>query len=173
MPFGGQVAPLKMERAYEPRRARKRKAVRAMRERLSGELFGLALWTTVRLREGAATVRRLNRNPNKIRLPVQRSGRSHLTVIKTHIFDHLLSSVKRDNKIDTWQRQSIFQRRVIHIRSSRWERRHPACRGLRGINKASAWVRHNGRIDRSKESKAQRDPSPSPLLVASLQTSLD
>jgi len=38
-------------------------------------------------------VRQLNRNPNELVL-VQRSGRSHLTVIRTHIFlNHLLSSV--------------------------------------------------------------------------------
>ena len=38
-------------------------------------------------------VRLLNQNPNG--LLVQRSGRSHLTVIRTHIFlNHLLSSVE-------------------------------------------------------------------------------
>jgi hypothetical protein len=43
-------------------------------------------------------MRRLNLNPNYSK-QVQRSGRSHLTVIKTHILNHLLSSVEWDNKI--------------------------------------------------------------------------
>ena len=30
-------------------------------------------------------MRRLNLNPNELMIKVQRSGRSHLTVIKTHI----------------------------------------------------------------------------------------
>ncbi len=44
-------------------------------------------------------MRLLNLNPNG--LLVQRSGRSHLTVIRTHIFlNHLLSSVAGNNNTD-------------------------------------------------------------------------
>ena len=40
---------------------------------------------------------------------VQRSGRSHLTVIRTHKFlNHLLSSVALDHKVQAGDRQPLF-----------------------------------------------------------------
>jgi hypothetical protein len=52
-------------------------------------------------------VRLLNQDPNG--LLVQRSGRSHLTVIRTHIFlNHLLSSVYADDRLLADDRQPLF-----------------------------------------------------------------
>ena len=69
-------------------------------------------------------VRQLNRNPNELVL-VQRSGRSHLTVIRTHIFlNHLLSSVGLDNKIGGHSRQPIF----FHPASCDYQARAKTCR---------------------------------------------
>jgi hypothetical protein len=57
-------------------------------------------------------VRLLNQNPNEYL--VQRSGRSHLTVIRTHIFlNHLLSSVASDHKVQEGDRQPLFWASVL------------------------------------------------------------
>ena len=53
-------------------------------------------------------MRLLNLNPNELVL-AQRSGRSHLTVIRTHIFESPPFQCCGNNKIQARQRQLVFR----------------------------------------------------------------